>query len=63
MVRITVENNFVNDKRYIEAFGLSTDTKPTEGIITGSVFVEVDTSKAFFFDEDGATWREAGSNG
>ena len=63
MVRITVEDNFVNDKRYIEAFGLSTDTKPTEGIITGSVFVEVDTSKAFFFDEVSGEWKEAGSNG
>ena len=28
--------------------GLSTDTKPTENLATGSFFLEVDTSKAFF---------------
>ena len=31
--------------------GLSTDTKPTTDLATGSFFLEVDTSKAFFFDE------------
>lgn len=59
MVRITVENNFVNDKRYIEAYGLSTDTKPTDSIITGSVFIEVDTTKAYLFDEVSGEWKEA----
>ena len=36
MVRVLVEDRFITDKRYIEAAGLSTDTKPVEGIITGS---------------------------
>ena len=30
---------------------LSTDTKPTSGLITGSINVEVDTGKVFFYDE------------
>lgn len=40
--------------------GLSTDTKPTENLATGSFFLEVDTSKAYFFDEVSENWIEAG---
>lgn len=40
--------------------GLSTDIKPTENLATGSFFLEVDTSKAFFFDEVSGNWIEAG---
>ena len=60
MIRNTKEVTFTADKRYIEAFGLSTDTKPTTGIITGSVFVEVDTGKAFLFNESASAWVEVG---
>lgn len=59
MVRILVDQKFEGDKHYIEATGLSTDTKPTDSIITGSVFVEVDTTKAYFFDEESGEWKEA----
>lgn len=58
MIRITKEENFASDKKYIEAFGLSTDTKPTSGIVTGSVFVEVNTGKAYLFNEDSSAWVE-----
>ena len=59
-VRWINSETHVPDKYYIEAAGLSTDVKPTQNIITGSVFIEVDTGKAYFFDEDSATWIEAG---
>ena len=58
MVRITNETTYPSDKRYIEAFGLSTDSKPTAGIITGSVFVEVDTAKVYLFNESSSAWVE-----
>lgn len=58
MSRITVDHPFVDGKRYIEASGRSTESKPTEGVITGSIFVEVDTGKVFFFDETGSAWVE-----
>lgn len=58
MIRITNECAYTADKRYIEAFGLSTDSKPTTGIITGSCFIEVDTGKAFLFNEAASTWVE-----
>ena len=58
MVRITNETTYPANKRYIEAFGLSTVSKPTTGVITGSVFVEVDTGKAYLFNEASSTWVE-----
>ena len=58
MVRVLVEDRFITDKRYIEAAGLSTDTKPVEGIITGSMFTEVDTGKVYLFNEDAAAGSE-----
>lgn len=44
-----------------ELRGLSTDTKPTEigkrTIGNGSVFIETDTQKLFFYDETSQTWK------
>ena len=46
-----------------ELRGLSTDTKPTEingqKIGNGSVFIEINTGKIFFYDETSETWKEA----
>ena len=59
MIRVLVEQQYTENKKYIEAAGLSTDSKPTTGIVTGSVFVEVNTGKAYLFDETGdGTWNE-----
>ena len=43
MVRIVNGYNIQGGVMFIEAVGLSSDTKPTEGIATGSKFTEVDT--------------------
>lgn len=61
MIRALVERAFTADKKYVELFGLSTDSKPTSGIVTGSVFVEVDTGKVFLFNEDATAWVEVGA--
>jgi hypothetical protein len=63
MIRNTVENTFVDGKKYIEASGLSTDTKPTSGIITGSLFLEVNTGDVYAFDEEGGNWDQIASLG
>lgn len=53
-----------NGKDYIigEIRGLSTDKKPTKigekYIENGSIFIEIDTGKIFFFDLDSETWKE-----
>ena len=61
MIRNLVENSFTGEKKYIEAAGLSTDSKPTSGIVTGSVFIEVNTGKVFLFDEASGSWQEVGA--
>lgn len=61
MIRAIVERTFTENKKYVELYGLSTDTKPTSGIVTGSVFVEVNTGKAFLFNEDSSSWVEVGA--
>lgn len=39
-----------------DLYGLSSDTKPTQGIVYGQRFLEIDTSKVFI--TDGSTWTE-----
>lgn len=62
MIRV-IENKWqgYGDRHYIEAAGLSTDAKPTAGLVTGSLFLEVDTGKVYAFDETTNTWNEMGA--
>lgn len=54
---VSINESHMNDKGvlYIEAAGLSTDSKPT-GVAVGSCFIEVNTGKVFLFD--GSSWNE-----
>ena len=56
MVRKIVDDVFVDGRHYVEAAGLSTDQKPTEGLITGSRFIEVNTGNRFLYDETSGAW-------
>lgn len=56
MIRYLEHKVIDAETNYVEAMGLSTDVKPTSGICTGSIFIEVDTGKAYFFDEDNVVW-------
>lgn len=47
-----------NGRKYCEFAGTSLDTKPVDGVGTGSIFVEVDIGKVFFYNEAGNTWVE-----
>lgn len=62
---ITPENNpswIYNDHWTAQTFcGLSTDEKPTVNIVNGSVFIEMNTSKVYFFDEENTSWLEWGA--
>lgn len=42
----------------IEIACKSTDTKPTENIVTGSLALEVDTGDIYAFDEAGTQWTK-----
>lgn len=65
MVSIYQNSNVSTSKegesKAIEFRGLSTDTKPTElddkSIANGSVFIEMDTQKIFFFDAENEQWK------
>ena len=58
------KTNVIESNTYIsvELRGLSTDTKPTEynnrKIDNGSVFIEIDTGKLYFFDYESQEWKE-----
>lgn len=39
-----------------EFFGNSTDTKPTDNLVNGSTFTEVDTGDVYLFDEVAGDW-------
>ena len=43
-----------------EYTGLSTDTKPTGTIITGSLFMEADTGDVYVYEETGEDWTKIG---
>ena len=59
MIRILVEKIIDGDKKYIEAAGLNDDTKPTENLVTGSLFLEVDTGDVYAFAEgDSPDWNK-----
>lgn len=58
-IKITEEGEII----FAELRGLSTDAKPSKKdgktIGNGSVFIEIDTGKIFFFDGNSKTWKEA----
>ena len=58
MVRATKGGPVSGGKHYAEYSGLSTDDKPTESVMTGSLFLEIDTGDVYAFDEEGAAGSE-----
>ena len=72
MVRITYQQVLTNSAptsagefvSYIEAAGLHDDTKPTDGIATGSLFLETDTGDVYAFSEgDSPSWGKVAALG
>ena len=56
---VSTNGNIVN------YMGLSTENKPTEGLATGSLFIELDTGTVYYFNEATTAWAVfgGGSNG
>lgn len=64
MIRVLTERVFVDKKKYIEAAGLSTDSKPTANVVTGSLFLEVDSGDVYAFAEgDVPAWNQIAALG
>ena len=51
----------INKSDIYEYHGISTDTKPLN-CPNGSIFLEMDTSKIYFYDAAGAQWLEWGAS-
>lgn len=57
-VYYTESNGTVVQSTMAEFYGTSSDTKPTQDIVNGSAFLEVDTGKIYLFNESTSTWVE-----
>lgn len=53
----------LGDTRYIEIACVSSDTKPTSDVATGSICLEVDTGKIYAYNEAASEWVEQGGGG
>lgn len=40
----------------VKYYGLSTDTKPIEGVKNGDSYIEMDTTYWYLFDEENKIW-------
>lgn len=57
MVRELVRRAYTEELAYVEYAGVSTDTKPTTGLVTGSKFTEADTGDVYmFYEADTPAW-------
>ena len=63
MVRITKSRIIDGLTNYVELSCLSTDTKPTANVCTGSIALEVDTGDVYAFDEVGGEWDKISALG
>ena len=61
MIRTIKSRFYDEDLTLVELAGNSGDTKPVAGIVTGSVFHEVDTGKDYYFDEISGGWAAQNS--
>ena len=60
MLSKDVSTSAYGENANITYYGLSTDEKPIAGVKNGSAFIEMDTSKVYFFDEQNSQWHEWG---
>lgn len=63
MVRVIKDQVIQDGKHYIEAAGLHDDTKPAAGVVTGSLYLEVDTGDVYAYDETGTQWSKIAALG
>ncbi len=55
-MRTLIDRVHTSELHYVEMAGLSSEEKPTTGIITGSKFTCVDTGITYLFDEITGRW-------
>ena len=63
MIRTLNARIIEGQTNYVEISCLSTDTKPTANVCTGSLALEVDTGDVYAFDEVGGEWDKVAALG
>ena len=58
MIRFYSVTQYNDEKQMVMFACNSGDTKPTDGIATGSIALEANTGKMYSFDETAGTWTE-----
>ena len=59
MVRaINAHDVITGQVKYFEFAGEHDDSKPTQGVATGSTFLEVDTGDVYAYSEASAAWNK-----
>ena len=53
-----INQKWVDTKLYVELSCDALESKPTDNICDGSIAVESDTGKVYFFNEDSGAWVE-----
>lgn len=57
MIRVLSERIFTDGKKLVEMAGLSTESKPTAGLVTGSKYTCADTGDVYmFYEADSPGW-------
>ena len=59
MIRVIESKWYDDDLRLAKFVGLSSDSKPTAGLVTGSEFFAVDTCAKYYYDEAAGEWNPA----
>ena len=58
-MRVIFDQTYSGDKHYQQIAGPSTESKPTSGLVTGSLYLEVDTMKLYAFNEaNNGSWGD-----
>ena len=60
MITVIKQEQFTQEKDLVHVECLSTDTKPTAGIVNGSLCLELDTGDFYYFDGTDDTWKKIG---
>ena len=62
MIRILEQRPFEDGKMYIRGACVNDDSKPTTGLVTGSVLTEADTGDVYmFYEGDSPAWGKIAS--
>ena len=54
----TLSSEFIDGKWFVVIAGDGSETKPTDDICDGSVFIETDSTDKYIFNEKTSTWVE-----